>query len=78
MISLIATCIIGIITGLSISTLILSISIKRNTVGSLRIDHSISYDDPYLFLELRIGPKAISKKKYVLMKIKNEDFITQK
>lgn len=65
---------IGIVLGFSIF-LIMS---QKNMIGNLRVDSSDLEDDPYLFLELETDVKSISRKKYVLMKVRVEDFIPHK
>lgn len=65
---------IGIVLGFSIF-LIIS---QKNMIGNLRVDSSDLEDDPYLFLELETDVKSISRKKYVFMKVRVEDFIPHK
>ena len=63
---------IGILIGITLTLLILRIK----AVGNLRIDTSDS-DGPYLFLELSKDVGPISAHKYVILKVKNENFISQ-
>lgn len=65
---------IGILVGIVCTTVLT----RSKSVGSLRVDMSDPDDGPYLFLELskRIGD--ISSKKYVVLKVKLENFIPQK
>ena len=67
--------IIAGLIGMVLSFSIFLITSKKNTIGTLRVDHSDLKDDPYLFLELETDIKSISRKKYVLMKVRVEDFI---
>lgn len=46
-------------------------------IGFLRIDRSIPEEPPYLFLEALQNVEDISKRKYVVFKVKNENFIAQ-
>lgn len=70
--------IIAGLIGMVLSFSIFLITSKKNTIGNLRVDHSDLKDDPYLFLELETDIKSISRKKYVLMKVRVEDFIPHK
>jgi len=65
---------IGVFLGVSIASIIF----RSHFIGDLRIDNSDPEDEPYIFLELskRIG--NISSKKYVVLKVKLENFIPQK
>ena len=47
-------------------------------VGNLRIDKSDPYDGPYMFLELETDPKNVEKMEHVLLKVINENYISQK
>lgn len=50
--------------------------VKR--AGTLRIDRSDPTEPPYIFLELDKGVGDISRKKNVILKVKNENYISQK
>lgn len=50
----------------------------RNHVGTLRIDRSDPDDQAYMFLELTEHPEVVSRKKYVMLKVSNENYISQK
>jgi hypothetical protein len=65
---------IGILVGIVCTT----VATRTKSVGSLRVDTSDPEDGPYIFLELskRIGD--ISSKKYVVLKVKLENFIPRK
>lgn len=64
---------IGVIVGA-----VLTCAVFRSfLVGSLRVDHS-DPDDTFLFLELSKGAHQVISKKYVMMKVKIENFIPHK
>lgn len=70
--------IISLLVGFLVGFLI-GVSVMRDKpVGDLRIDRSDPDDGPYLFLELKDDPNIISKKKQVVLHIKNESFVSQK
>lgn len=50
---------------------------RIRSIGFLRIDRSIPDEPPYLFLEALQNVETISKRKYVVFKVKNENFIPQ-
>lgn len=66
--------IVGAIAGVIITLLIFS----TISAGNLRLDQSISEDDPYLFLELTKSISAVFKKKFVVLRVRVEDFIPHK
>ena len=50
---------------------------RSDVVGSLRVDQSDPDSGPYLFLELsHEGVDAIYKKKYVVLKVNIQDYIS--
>lgn len=61
----------GVVAGLLISGIIN----KTRSVGTLRIDKSDPSDAPYMFLEIKKGVGDISRKKSVVLQVKQEDFI---
>lgn len=61
----------GMFFGISLSVIIF----RAYFVGTLRIDRSDPDDQPYMFLELDKGVGDISKKKHVILKVRNQDFI---
>lgn len=66
--------VIGVIVGC-----ILTISVcKLKNIGTLRVDTSDPYEDPYLFLELKRNVGNIQQKKYVLLKVNLENYVSQK
>lgn len=66
----------GFIVGMLITAAIIfaCIFLKQNW-GSLRIDRSDPDEPPYIFLELYAEPSKIMQKKYVILKVKTENFI---
>ena len=47
-------------------------------VGTLRIDRSDPTEPPYIFLELDKGVGDISRKKNVIVKVSNKNYISRK
>lgn len=45
------------------------------SIGALRIDKSDPTDKPYMFLEIKRSVGDISKRKFVVLRVKREDFI---
>lgn len=70
--------VIGIIVGIIIGGFITCLIFGAFGVGNLRVDHSIPEDGPYLFLELTKSVSTILKKKFVVLKVRAEDFIPHK
>ena len=66
--------IVGVIVGVLATLLIFSII----SAGNLRVDRSITEDNPYLFLELAKSVNMVLKKKFVVLKVRVEDFIPHK
>ena len=64
---------IGVIVGIILTCA----AFRSFLVGSLRVDHS-DPDDAYLFLELSKSMRQVVSKKYVMMKVKIENFIPHK
>lgn len=65
-----------IIIGGVIGYIVAKVSHRKRPVGALRIDHSDPTEPPYLFLELTASPDILSKSKYVVLDVKNVDFIS--
>jgi len=71
--------IIGSIIGSVMTAVMVILLVLRNhNFGALRIDRSEPNEPPYIFLELYADPSEIMQKKYVMLEVKNEDFITHK
>lgn len=62
--------------GYVIGVIITSIMFNRCSVGYLRVDRSDPEDIPYLFLELDKSVHYISSKSHIVLKVKNQDFIS--
>lgn len=65
---------IGFIAGLLVRKLIF----VSKCVGDLRVCNSDESSSPYLFLELRNGVSDISRRRYVLLCVKNEEYTTRR
>lgn len=70
--------VISIIVGIIIGVVATCMIFGAFSVGSLRVDHSIPEDEPYLFLELTRNVSTIFRKKFVVLKVRAEDFIPHK
>lgn len=46
-------------------------------IGTLRIDRSDPSEEPYMFLEITKGVGDISSRKYVMLEVSNENYISQ-
>lgn len=52
---------------------------QTKTIGSLRVDRSMPDERPYLFLEIGRGNiEQLAKEEFVVLKVKNESYLTQK
>ena len=70
--------VIAVIVGIAIGIIITVLSVRMHLSGNLRIDHSIPEDDPYMFLELTKDVNSVLHKKFVVLKVRAEDFIPHK
>lgn len=70
--------VISIIIGIIIGAVATCMIFGAFSAGSLRVDHSIPEDEPYLFLELTRNVSTILRKKFVVLKVRAEDFIPHK
>ncbi len=66
------------LVGISLGVFIAAIIFRAHFIGNLRIANSDPEDRPYMFLELSKWIGDISSKKYVVLKVKLENFIPQK
>ena len=66
---------VGIIVGIIL--MVFMIAFRVPPVGTLRVDKSDIYDGPHLFLELDKGIHEIVNRKYVLLKVRDEDLISR-
>lgn len=69
--------IIGLVLGITLNSICFYIYVSRQKAGKLRIDRSDPSENPYLFLEATISVGEISRKKYVVFQVSNENFISQ-
>ena len=67
-----------LIGGIAIGILLSVWFMKKCVMGCLRVDQSDPNENPYLFLELTKELGHICRKKYVILKVKLQDFITHK
>ena len=69
----------GVLIGIFIGMVWRGLYLKANSIGDLRVDHS-DPDGGYLFLELYKGQnlQTIEQQDYVMLKVKVENFISQK
>lgn len=70
--------VISFFAGIVIGCIIAIIFSHLHAVGSLRIDRSDPDDSPHLFLELSKGVNCFYRKKYIILKVRNENYISQK
>lgn len=65
--------VIGLFTGLGLSYLY----VRSRFIGRLRIDRSEPEEPPLLFLELHASVEKVSNVKYVILEVKNKNFISK-
>lgn len=68
---------IGLGVGIIVDMIFVAIMIALRVppVGTLRVDKSDIYDGPHLFLELDRGIHEIVNRKYVLLKVRDENLL---
>lgn len=68
-----------LIVGVAIGFIVACVGILRLKVGVLQIDRSDPSDPPYPFLRIDRDNsiEELSRRKYVLLEVKNENFISQ-
>lgn len=64
----------GVLLGAGIATL----ARRARLVGTLRVDSSDPDDGPYMFLELEKGVGDISSRRYVLLKVNLDSYLSRK
>lgn len=64
--------------GFVIGFLSACIAVLRLKIGTLRVDQSDPEDEPYMFLELSKNMGDITNRKYVLLDVRHENYISQK
>lgn len=57
---------------------IIGVKYHHKPIGTLRVDQSDPYDNPYLFLELSGNPKKLPNQKYITLKVNVENYISHK
>ena len=76
---MVLTGIIALLVGLILGVLIGYWNVLRVLlIGTLRVVKSDEERRPYLFLELDKSIDTVNSKNYVLMKVRKEDYISQK
>lgn len=73
----VVTFIIGILMGVLSMYLYSNIN-DKDIIGTIRIDKSDPYDNPYLFLELSKSIDVLEKKKQVTLKVNTISYIPHK
>lgn len=76
---LIVGVLIGLGTGVLIGTGRMRRAVEEGSVGNLRIDRSEPNERPKAFLEVYTGGsiESISQKKFVMLKVVDEDYISR-
>ena len=69
---------IAVIIGVIIGAVVTAFIVRTHLSGNLRVDHSIPEDDPLMFLELTKSVSTVVHKKFVVLKVRAEDFIPHK
>jgi hypothetical protein len=64
--------------GLIVGCVFMYILLRLRSVGYLRIDSSDPDDGPYLFLELTSEIRTFRNRKYVVMDVRDENYISHK
>ena len=73
--NLIIVLLIGVVIGMLVSRFMF----REKPVGSLRVDESDPDSGPYLFLELdRSFKDSIYKRRYIRLRVKLKNYISQK
>lgn len=71
-------CIITFAVGIVLGIILALVACKIKRIGTLRVDSSDPYEQPYLFLELKKDVGNLQHKKYVLVEVNLENYISQK
>ena len=69
--------VILVLAGLMLGLLIFGVAIHKSSVGTLRIDQSDPEDGPYPFLEGTKPLHYIRSRKFVILKVKVENYLSQ-
>lgn len=69
----------ALLVGIVFGSQIMRCFYQTKAIGSLRVDRSIPDEKPYLFLEIGRGNiEQLAKEEFVVLKVKNESYLTQK
>ena len=69
--------VIILVIGIMVGSIITRIIIRPLDIGTLRIDTS-DPDGPFMFLEMSKDVDTVESKKYVVLKVNLENYISQK
>ena len=71
---------VAVLIGFAVGFICACVGVLSLKVGVLQIDRSDPTEPPYAFLRIAKtnSIEAISQRKYVLLEVKNENFISQK
>ena len=69
--------VILIVVGFAIGFICACIGVLSLKIGTLRIDRSDPGESPYMFLEISKGVGDVSGRKYVLLDVRNENYVSQ-
>lgn len=67
-----------IVIGILIGVVSMVLMLRRNSVGTIQIDTSDVDGPPLMFAKLTKSVSDVMHKKYVVMRVKVEDIISQK
>lgn len=76
--SIAAAIIVSFICGYLLGIDVRKSKYEKKSLGVIRVDRSDPDDGPYLFLELCTTPAEITENEYVIFKVNNENYISQK
>lgn len=69
---------VALILGFIIGYNVAMFRIRSKTFGAIRVDRSDPDDGPYLFLEIKQHPDALMNERFVMLEVRNENFVSQK
>lgn len=67
-----------LLVGYLLGCIVTMLIFRKFIVGVLRVDRSDPDDQPYMFLELSKSTDAVTSKKYVILKVHDENYISQR
>ena len=65
------------IGGMVFGIVVMGVVMVRRLVGTLRVDSSDPDDGPYMFLELTKSAGEVSRKKYVLLEVNTQSYLSR-